>query len=230
MKGELIAWDPVAQKQVWSVPLATPWNGGALSTAGGLVFEGNGEGFLVAYRADTGERLWSKFLGSGIVAPPITYTVRGVQYVAVAVGWGGILPLNLGEVLKKGVPPRVNRIVAFRLDGAAAMPLPAAETAAFDPPPSTAAAAVIDQGRAYFHASCWMCHGESAVNNGGVPNLRRSPVIASAAAFRSFVLGGAAESLGMPNFGRDYTPAQAEAIRAYLIKRANDLKADPSQP
>ncbi|CAN7305506.1 PQQ-dependent dehydrogenase, methanol/ethanol family [Phenylobacterium sp. LjRoot225] len=230
MKGKLVAWNPVAQKEAWSVPMATPWNGGALSTAGGVVFEGNGEGYLVAYRADTGEQLWSKFLGSGIVAPPITYSIGGVQYVAVAVGWGGILPLNMGEVLKKGVPPRVNRIVAFRLDGDAAMPLPAAYTPPLDPPPSTAPAAMIDQGRAYFHASCWMCHGESAVNNSGVPNLRRSPVIASAAAFRSFVLEGAAEPGGMPNFGKDYTQEQAEAIRAYLIKRANDLKADPNQP
>jgi quinohemoprotein ethanol dehydrogenase len=230
MSGKLVAWDPVAGKAVWSVPMAVPWNGGALSTSGGLVFEGNGEGNFVAYRADTGERLWSKFLGSGIVAPPITYSVKGVQYVAVAVGWGGILPLNLGEALKKAVPPRVNRIVVFRLDGKAAMPLPTAEAASFDPPASTAPAAVIDQGRQYFHDSCWMCHGEGAVNNGGVPNLRRSAAITNAFVFRSLVVDGIAEERGMPNFGKDYTPEQAEAIRAYLIKRANDLKADPNLP
>jgi len=230
MTGKLVAWDPVAGKAAWSVPMAVPWNGGALSTGGGLVFQGNGEGNFIAYRADTGERLWTKFLGSGIVAPPITYSVKGVQYVAVAVGWGGILPLNLGEVLKKGAPPRVNRVVAFRLDGKAAMPLPITEASAVDPPASTAPAAMIDRGRQYFHDSCWMCHGESAVNNGGVPNLRRSAVIADASAFRSFVLDGVAEERGMPSFGKDYAPEQVEAIRAYIIKRANDLKADPSLP
>jgi quinohemoprotein ethanol dehydrogenase len=75
-----------------------------------------------------------------------------------------------------------------------------------------------------------MCHGDSAVNRGGVPNLRLSPIIADSAIFKKYVLGGVATQLGMPNFAATYSPEQVEAIRAYLIHRANDLKAHPELP
>lgn len=226
MKGALIAWDPVKKKRVWSVPMEMPWNGGVLSTASGLVFQGNGLGDFVAYDAQQGRKLWSRNLDSGIVAPPITYAVGGVQYVAVAVGWGGILPLNMGEGLGKAVGPRVNRIVTFRIGGKGELPaLPREEPLPFEAPVPTASEAVVSQGRILFHTRCWMCHGDTAVNRGGVPDLRRSPTIGDKDAFAGFVLQGAAEPLGMPNFSKDLTVAQVEAIRAYVGKRANDLKA-----
>ncbi|WP_016744192.1 PQQ-dependent dehydrogenase, methanol/ethanol family [Rhizorhabdus wittichii] len=231
MGGALVAWDPKARKRVWSVPMPLPWNGGVLSTASGLVFQGNGTGDFAAYDATSGKKLWSMPMGSGIAAPPITYSVAGVQYVSVAVGWGGILPLNMGEALQASVKPKVNRVVPFRIGGKAPLPLPAKEAEApLAPPPSTASAAVIEQGRVLYHVRCWMCHGDTVVNHGGVPDLRRSMVIADAAAFRGFVLEGAAEPLGMPNFSKDLKPDEVEAIRAYVIKRANDLKADPKMP
>ena len=55
-KGNLVAWDPVAQKEVWRVQHYGPWNGGVLATAGNLVFQGTADGNFVAYRADTGEQ------------------------------------------------------------------------------------------------------------------------------------------------------------------------------
>ncbi|KQX18654.1 alcohol dehydrogenase [Sphingomonas sp. Root50] len=231
MRGALVAWDPKAGKRAWSVPMPLPWNGGVLSTTSGLVFQGTGTGDFAAYDASSGKRLWSMSMGSGIVAPPITYAIAGVQYVSVAVGWGGILPLNMGEALKASVKPRVNRVVTFRLGGTATLPLPPeAPEAPLAPPPSTASAAVIAQGRELYHVRCWMCHGDSVVNHGGVPDLRRSMAIADPDTFRAFVLEGAAEPLGMPNFSKDLKPGEVEAIRAYAIKRANDLKADPSMP
>jgi len=63
-----------------------PWNGGILTTAGNLVIQGNAVGFLSAYRADTGEKLWSMSAQSAIVAAPVTYEVDGEQYVAVLSG------------------------------------------------------------------------------------------------------------------------------------------------
>ena len=231
MSGALIAWDPVAKKQVWSVPMPMPWNGGVLTTASNLVFQGNGTGEFAAYDAKTGKKLWATNLQSGIVAPPVTYAVNGVQYVSVAVGWGGILPLNMGEALQKAERPRVNRVVTFRLGGKAQIPqLPAETPPAFDPPANTASAATLTEGHRLFHVRCWMCHGDSAVNHGGVPDLRRSMAIGDAATFAAFVLQGAAEPNGMPNFSKDLTPAQVEQIRAYVIKRANDLKASPGTP
>ena len=73
-RGSLQAWDPVAQKQVWEVPLSEPWNPGTLTTAGNLVFQGTATGDLVAYNAQTGDELW-RFpagLGSSAERDPAT--------------------------------------------------------------------------------------------------------------------------------------------------------------
>src|SRR5262249_14632857 len=88
-KGKLVAWDPVARKPAWTVDYSVPWNGGTLSTAGGLVFQGTGEGKFVAYAAASGKKLWHTFAQTGIIAAPITYEVDGEQYVTVNAGWGG---------------------------------------------------------------------------------------------------------------------------------------------
>lgn len=229
-KHRLIAWDPVKQKQVWSVPMATPWNGGTLSTSGNLVFHGNGEGYLSAYRADTGEKVWEKYLSSGIVAPPITYAIDGKQYISVAVGWGGIMTLNMGELLSEGVPPNVNRIVTFELGGKAKLPKVEKPAFTLNPPPNTASEASVSAGRLAYNKNCWMCHGDTGVNNGGVPNLRYSATISDKNLFSAFVLGGVAEDRGMPNFTGYVSEPDAENIRAYMIKRANDLKENPNMP
>ncbi len=87
-KGRLIAWDPVSQSARWSVeePIAT--NGGVLSTAGNLVFQGQGSGEFAAYAADSGKKVWSIQTGSAIESIPVTFTVKGEQYVLCPVGWG----------------------------------------------------------------------------------------------------------------------------------------------
>ena len=231
MRGALVAWDPIRGKRAWSVPMPLPWNGGVLSTNSGLVFQGTGTGDFVAYDAATGNKLWSIPLGSGIVAPPISYSIRGVQYISVAVGWGGILPLNMGEALKPAIKPLVNRVVTFRLGGKAKMPLPRAVPSGPVPAlPAPASTETVARGRALYHVRCWMCHGDSVVNHGGVPDLRRSAAIHDADAFGAFVLGGVAETSGMPNFSKDLTGEQVESIRAYVIKRARDLKNNPDLP
>jgi alcohol dehydrogenase (cytochrome c)/methanol dehydrogenase (cytochrome c) subunit 1 len=96
--GEIMAWDPVAQKKVWGVKEDLPFNGGTLSTAGGLVFYGNLHGFFKALDAKTGAELWKLQLGSGIGAAPISYAVGGKQYIAVVVGRTASIPAFLGEV------------------------------------------------------------------------------------------------------------------------------------
>ena len=60
--GAVIAWDPVAATTRWRVEHVGPWNGGILSTAGDLVFQGNASGELVAYRYENGRELWSDAL------------------------------------------------------------------------------------------------------------------------------------------------------------------------
>ena len=97
VKGYLIAWDPVKQKEVWRANYMGPWNGGILTTAGNLVFQGNAAGFFSVYRADTGDKLWSTSTQSAVMAAPITYEVDGEQFIAVLSGWGGAYPLLQGK-------------------------------------------------------------------------------------------------------------------------------------
>jgi len=101
--GELVAWDPVANKKVWGLKEDLPFNGGTLSTGGNLVFSGNLHGDFRAINAKDGKVLWSKNLGSGIGAGPVTYAVDGKQYVAIVVGRTAALPAFLGEIGKKMV-------------------------------------------------------------------------------------------------------------------------------
>jgi alcohol dehydrogenase (cytochrome c) len=99
--GALRAVDPKSGKIVWEVPNNAPLWGGVLTTGGNLVFWGTPEGFLQAADAKTGKVLWKFQTGSGVVAPPVTWEDKGEQYVAVASGWGGAVPLWGGDVAKK---------------------------------------------------------------------------------------------------------------------------------
>ena len=109
--GSLLAWDPVKAEPRWAVPFALPLNGGVLSTDAGLVFQGNKFGDLVAYDAETGERLWSHRLVGNAAAAPMTYEIDGEQYLSVLSGWGSVANLIPGFTYGKAVgrePARVN--------------------------------------------------------------------------------------------------------------------------
>jgi PQQ-dependent dehydrogenase (methanol/ethanol family) len=222
--GSLVAWDPVAQKAVWTVEHPMAWNGGVLSTAGGLVFQGNAEGNFVAYDAKTGAKLWTFPAGTGIVAPPVTYTVNGEQYVTVLAGWGGSVALIAGEVVLNAATNHTNRVLTFKLGGKETLPVAPPISATLDPPPSTASKAVINQGRTIYARYCYACHGDGVVAGGETPDLRYSANIKDAAAFKSIVLDGALKENGMASFAGKLTEAQIESIRAYVVKRANDAK------
>ena len=99
--GSLKAIDPDTGEWKWEYKNDAPLWSGVMTTAGGLVFFGNPEGELIALDDETGEKLWSFQTGSGIVGQPITWEMDGEQYVAVASGWGGAVPLWGGEVAKK---------------------------------------------------------------------------------------------------------------------------------
>jgi alcohol dehydrogenase (cytochrome c) len=98
--GVLRAVDPVTGEIKWEAKNKAPLWGGVLTTAGGLVFTGTPEGFLKAFDAESGEELWRFQTGSGVVASPVTWEMDGEQYIGVASGWGGAVPLWGGEVAK----------------------------------------------------------------------------------------------------------------------------------
>ncbi len=223
VKGKLVAWDPVQQKQAWAVERPGPWNGGTLATAGNLVFEGTAAGRFEAYRADTGEKVWSFDAQTGVMAGPVTYTVNGEQYVAVLAGWGGVFPLVTGEVsFKSGRVRNVSRMLTFKLDRKASLPpLPPFEEPVLNPPASTASAAAIHHGEAVYQRFCSGCHGDVAVSGGVLPDLRYSTTLANERWFK-IVRDGAYQSLGMVPFGKEVSQQDAADIRAYVIFRANE--------
>ena len=227
VKGKLIAWDPVQQKQAWAVERPGPWNGGTLVTAGNLVFEGTAAGQFEAYRADTGAKAWSFDAQTGVMAGPITYTVRGEQYVAVLAGWGGVFPMVTGEVsFKSGRTRNLSRMLAFKLDAKASLPpLPPLAEPVFNPPPSTASAAQIHHGEAVYQRFCSGCHGDVAVSGGLLPDLRYSSALAGDQWFKT-VRDGAYQSLGMIPFAKEVSQEDAVDIRSYVIFRANESASE----
>jgi quinohemoprotein ethanol dehydrogenase len=227
IKGHLSAWDPLQQKEIWRVNRSSPVNGGVLSTAGNLVFEGTAQGALEAYRADNGEKLWSADTQSGVVAAPMTYTVNGEQYVAVLAGWGGVFPLATGEVaLRSGRTQNISRVLAFKLSGKAALPaLPEYVPPQLNPPRSTAPPETVQKGEALYQRYCSACHGDVAVSGGVLPDLRYSSALGSGKSgdnlWFAIVRKGALQQQGMVSFEKELSREDAAAIRAYVIFRAN---------
>ncbi|MGB9460651.1 MAG: PQQ-dependent dehydrogenase, methanol/ethanol family [Candidatus Acidiferrum sp.] len=227
IKGHLSAWDPIQQKEIWRIDRTSPVNGGILTTAGNLLFQGTAQGNLEAYRADNGAKLWSASAQSGIVAAPISYTVDGEQYVAVEVGWGGVFPLASGEVaLKSGRTQNISRMLAFKLNGKASLPpLPEFTQPVLNPPHPTASAAIAQKGEGLFQNYCSTCHGDVAVSGGVLPDLRYSGTLGDSA-WTEVVLGGTLQPYGMVSFSKELSKQDVEAIRAYVILRANQSLAN----
>ena len=225
--GALIAWDPVKQQAAWTVSYPSAWNGGTLATAGNLVFEGDAQGIFNAFSADKGARLWSYPVQTGVIAAPMTYAIGGVQYVAVLAGWGGVWDVATGILSRKGgAEHNISRLLVFRLGGGDHLPpAPPPADMVLDPPPVTGTAAQVAHGADVYGRYCGVCHGDAAIAGGVNPDLRHSGVLESAEAIRMVVLGGALKSEGMVSFAPTLNRADVEAVRQYLIHRANEDKA-----
>lgn len=104
--GVLSAIDLRSGKMQWQRKTSDPLVGGVLATAGGLVFTGEGTGGFTAFDADTGEMLWQDRLDAGVNAPPISYAIDGVQYVAVAAGGNQLFGFRQGDTLQVYALPR----------------------------------------------------------------------------------------------------------------------------
>ncbi|MDO6453539.1 methanol/ethanol family PQQ-dependent dehydrogenase [Neptunomonas phycophila] len=96
--GILRAYDPITGEKRWEHKEKLPLWAGVLATKGNLIFTGTGDGYLKAFHAETGEELWSFQTGSGIISSPITWEMDGEQYIGVASGYGGAVPLWGGDM------------------------------------------------------------------------------------------------------------------------------------
>lgn len=222
--GYIKAWDPVAQKEVWHVPMVGNWNGGLLATAGGLVFGGGADGIFAAYDAKSGAKLWSIDLKTGILAPPVSYEVDGVQYIALLAGWGGaggLSDFRNPNMATSKYRTNQGRLFVFKLGGYKTVaPLAPEGTPAAEPPKETADAATVAKGFDLYSRNCLVCHGFFAESEGVVPDLRLAPPEIWGE-YDGIVLGGALADGGMASFKDLLTKDDVAAIHAYVLQQAH---------
>jgi quinohemoprotein ethanol dehydrogenase len=226
-RGYLKAWDPIQKKTVWEIEHPAFWNGGLLTTAGNLLFQGTGDGRFVAYAADTGKSLWAVPTLIGIIAPPVTYEVDGEQYVAVMAGYGGAGAVTGGDprTMASGRYLNEGHVLAFKLGGKAQLPRIAEKNAAIPAPPKLeATAAQVENGKYQYGANCMVCHGALAVSGGVVPDLRMLSA-EKHSIFKEIVYDGVIHSAGMPRMGDLVSEQDVRDIQAYVISRANEDRA-----
>ena len=217
--GELIAWDPVSQSEIWRQRLALPYNGGALHTAGGVVFQGTAEGYLNAYDAISGEQLGSFAAGGAIRAAPSTVVADGIQYIVVPAGAPSTSAASAGltDYSSTAESRSRPRLLAFALGGDAPAPAWAAQLTFPKPPVDRYPPEVAAMGETIYElAGCVACHGYGGQSVGGAAaDLRmRLPVNLE---YLKAVLGGLLAPR-MPQVELD--DASAEALYAYLVNTA----------
>lgn len=223
--GYLKAWNPIEQRLEWETAIANIWNGGVLSTNGGLVAFGTAMGDLQFVDASSGNLLKSIKTGTGIIAPPISYSIDSEQYIAVLAGWGGpaFNTLQGNEALLNF--ENRGRLLVFKLDGdQVKLPPTLAPRGAFPEPPTVAATAeIIEHGRQLYVLHCGACHGvyESVPM---LPDLRRMTK-ATHQLFEKIVLEGVFEAKGMPSFADSLSKDDTFAIRAHIVERANKARS-----
>jgi len=219
-RGLLIGWDPKQGKALWAKPQAEVINGGVLATAGGLVVQGTADGYIEFRDASSGVLLRRIQTGTGIVAAPISYRLKGVQYIAIAAGWNGARP----EPDPQDAPPpfeNTGRLIVLKLDGGV---VPVAPRRTTPLPPMMSGYGVqppdlVARGSVLYQANCARCHGFAGERT-PFPDLRRLRP-ETLAAFDDIVLGGAYKTAGMASFADALTPTDTRALRAYLIDWAS---------
>ena len=232
IRGVLRAWNPREERVVWEIDTSGPWagelmafwnSGGVMSTASGLVFQGNAVGEFTALDAYTGEMLHQIDVGASMIAAPMTYSVDGEQYVAImaALGGGG----------GQSHPPESaawrygngGRIFAFRLGGGG-VPLRAEieRSAADNPLPAVArygTSEQIEAGADRFARHCAQCHASLDGTGAGIPDLRFMNEQAHNE-FSDTVLDGRLADKGMGSFAGLLSEEEVSSIHVYVIDAA----------
>ena len=215
--GELVAWDPIKNERAWTVRHPKPSNGGTLSTAGNLVFQGTWDGVFTAYDAANGDPLWQYQSDSAILAGPITYELDGDQYVAVAQGSGGVVMLTIGDEVRKNTVNQ-NRLLVFKRGKSEKGFLPIDDSVVQIQPlygHSDTDDATIKNGEYLYHTNCASCHGIDATSNYVVPDLRYMTE-KTHEDFATIVLGGSLTHKGMIGFYETLNLDDVNMIHEYL--------------
>ncbi|KPP97827.1 PQQ-dependent dehydrogenase, methanol/ethanol family [Marinobacter sp. HL-58] len=218
--GRLTAWDPITQQEAWRYEHVSPWNGGTLTTAGDLVFQGTADARFMAFNAQTGDPLWESPMGTGVIAAPITYEVDGTQYVSIAAGWGGVF----GKSQRASDLKTAGTVYTFVLNGDAEMPEftkyqlnSLVSGVEYNPD-------FIEEGTALYVSNCVFCHGVPGVDKGGnIPNLgySKESVIEN---LDAFLFHGPFVSSGMPDFTETLNETDVEKIKAFIQGTADAIR------
>jgi PQQ-dependent dehydrogenase (methanol/ethanol family) len=223
LKGQLVAWDPVAKKPRWTVDYPSPWNGGVLATAGGLVFQGSFDTALRAYDAATGEKKWETNTQYPSLSGPMSYEIDGEQYIATTAGWGTAFSLTGGAPIDKVGTPELGRVIVYKVGGKAELPeYLTMELDRTPAGPSFGAPQQIGLGQVLYDRNCLVCHGSLVVSGGAIQDLRWAQSPGDKDSFRKVVLEGQYASAGMASFAGKLTADEAEAVRSYILFRANE--------
>lgn len=221
-RSALLAWDPVKLRAAWAVPTQGAFSGGVLSTAGDLVFQGQADGYITAYSASEGRRVWAFYSATAALGAPISFAIGKRQYISILNGPTQGAAGNLGQMSAKfGWDSRTHprRLLTFVLDGTGELPPTPAPTFAV---PIDGSGVNVDEALAkegaQVYAKCQWCHGAGAIAGGGAPDLRVSLSPLVPASFAALVRGGQ-ETRGMPKF-EELTDRDLEALRNYIRARA----------
>jgi len=217
----LLAWDPVKKISVWEQRQGGS-RSGVLTTAGNLVFQGTAEQTFSAFRADTGDKLWTTPTQAGVVGGAASYEIDGEQYIAVVAGQGG----------RGGYwAPNYARLLVFKQGGTATLPEMVSYTPpVLNPPADFGDAALLAQGEMHYNENCASCHGNSGRVSSLFPDLRYAAALNSPDLFKGIVIDGVLQNNGMVSFKDALTPEDAEAVRAYIVSLSNQAKNAPPPP
>jgi alcohol dehydrogenase (cytochrome c) len=246
--GEFVAFDPVTGDREWAYQpeSGTPMTASALSTAGGIVFGGTADRQFFALNDETGELLWQSRLSGDISGAPISYSVNGKQFVAIAVGGRAAPTTTLGRLVDVDVPQGSGSIWVFALPDRTPSELP--RPVRLDVPTRSVTegvyqAAQAEQGEQLFEQECRSCHevenysGENLIAKWGGGDLSdiyqdfslamppANPGGLTPVSYANIVAYFLRES-GYP-FGNTSLPGNAFALRNITIEPASESPIEP---
>ena len=219
-KGYITAFDPLTGKTHWMREYGTHWNGGTLSTEAGLVFQGNGDGFFVAYDAETGKEVWKVNTYTSTIAPPISYAIDGEQYIAIQVGSGGAGGLTEAAMPASNIWGNFGRLLVFKLNGGQSIEEPEHWAREIPQPPAIELKAeAIDHGMELYHEVCTFCHGIAVIGGAAIPDLRKMSE-QTHRMFKEIVLEGVLVDRGMSSFADRLSEKDVDDIYAFIVARS----------
>ncbi|MDA9034333.1 PQQ-dependent dehydrogenase, methanol/ethanol family [Hyphomicrobiales bacterium] len=231
--GAIKAFDPLTGETKWSVAHNHFWNGGTLSTASGITFQGNSSGRFVAYDSENGTILWSKEVQTGMIAPPITYEIDGEQYVAILAGDGGAgnsVGDNFGA--DKGIAAVLygneGRLLSFKIGGKSKLPVLERKNKIIpEQPLINASSEDILMGEKLYSNYCGACHG-AGVRGKTIVDLRYLSKDKHKN-FNAVVLEGLLEENGMANFSNLINQKETDQIHSFIISTATKAREEQIQ-